>query len=671
MSGENRLGGEKSPYLLQHKNNPIDWYPWCAEAFTRAAEENKPVFLSIGYSSCYWCHVMEHECFEDEEVANFLNSYFVSVKVDREERPDIDQIYMDAVVALTGQGGWPLSVMLTPDGEPFFGGTYFPRDTFLVLLQRVNDAWLTQRERVVESASRLTDALGSQVGQGGREEPDAAVLKQAFYTLRRSFDSENGGFSGPPKFPSPLVISLLLKLHRRTGNEEMLHMAVFSLEKMIRGGIFDQLGGGFHRYSVDAVWLVPHFEKMLYDNALLATAALEGYQITRRPILAGAAKSVLDYMLREMKDPAGGFYSAQDAGEVGKEGEYFLWTEKQAKSVLTDTEFVRAKEVLGIKTPGNFEGEASILTSCEPFPWEVREDPVLRSAMGKLLAARSMREKPATDDKVLTSWNALAVSSFCKGFQVLEDEQYLRAAEGAVEFIKENLYREGLLLRRYRAGEAKYSGYLDDYAYLIRALLDLYESSLNSACFAWAETLQHRVDQDFWDEENQRYFYSGARGEKTIVRRHDIMDTVIPSGNGVSAQNLLRLYLFTGKEDYRAKAAGILASVSQLMTDYPAAFCSMLSALDYMLDKSKQVIVVGDSASPPAALLRQFLYQEYLPNKVLAFSQADGAVPLLRDKGMIRNQTTFYVCENNHCLAPTTEVEEAKKMVSAVAKFSV
>ena len=480
----NQLGNEKSPYLLQHKDNPVNWYAWGPEAFTAATEQEKPIFLSIGYSTCYWCHVMEGECFEDQAVADFLNDNFVNIKVDREERPDVDQIYMDAVVALTGQGGWPMSVFLAPDLKPFWGGTYFPKDQFLQILAALAEAWASEREKVLGQSAEITKVLTRKLEK--TEEFDAnEVLKLSFNELETHFDFHDGGFGPAPKFPPSQQIKFLLREYIQSENKHAMLMSVRTLDRMARGGIFDHLGGGFARYSVDAKWLVPHFEKMLYDNALLADVYTEAYELLKQEgnlevasMFESVARETLDYVLRDMKGEGGGFYSAEDAGKVGAEGEFYVFKDDELKDLLSDDEYELAVKLFQVSSEGNFEHNSNILHLTEDTPWADRLSESGKALREKLFAARAKRTRPHLDDKVLTAWNGMMISALAKGAQAFGESRYLSASVEAASFIESNLLKDGRLLRRYRDGESSIDGFLDDYAFFIEALINLYEPIL-------------------------------------------------------------------------------------------------------------------------------------------------------------------------------------------------
>ncbi len=662
----NRLGKEKSPYLLQHRENPVHWYAWGEEAFQSAQKENKPIFLSIGYSTCYWCHVMEKESFEQQDVADVLNRNFISIKVDREERPDVDDIYMDAVTALTGRGGWPMSVFLTPNGNPFFGGTYFPKDQFLNLLSQIQNAWKNDQPAIIDSGQKILDhfekaQLNSPISLS--EE----TLKKAFLELKGRFDPIDGGFGSAPKFPPSMGISLLLRIYRRTGNKEALQMVTHTLDSMASGGIYDQLGGGFHRYSTDKKWLAPHFEKMLYDNALLAFTYLEAWQVTKKEMYKSVAKETLDYVLKEMTHPQGGFYSAQDAGEVGKEGEFYVWTMEEIEQILGKTNAAPLISFYGVTSKGNFEGH-SILNIDPETDWNKSQQAPMVAARKKLFQKRSQRENPHKDDKVLTAWNGLMIAALSRGFQITQDVRYKKAAQKSARFLKENLWKNNVLLRRYRDGDSRFSGTISDYAFLIYGLLHLYESDFNQEWLDWAIDLQKTQDKLFWDTKEGGYFTSESSDSTLIYKRKDTYDGAIPSGNTIAALNLLRLQGFTFQETYKQRAKELLTFLSRFYVRSPSGYAQGLIALDYYLDQTKELVIIDEkSALTPTNEMRSWIYHSFLPNKVVAMGQGTpfedkSSSPLFWGKKIIDKKTTAYVCENHTCKQPTTEIKKLKKM---------
>jgi uncharacterized protein len=675
----NRLGEEKSPYLLQHKDNPVHWFAWGDEAFQAAKSENKPIFLSIGYSTCYWCHVMEKDSFETEEVANVLNKYFINIKIDREERPDIDQIYMDAVVAMTGQGGWPMSVFLTPDLKPFYGGTFFYRAQFISLLEQINGFWGKDYDRIVAASNELTSILKKYSQSNLSNEPlNDTVLKNAFYQFTNIFDENFGGFGKAPKFPHSESVALLLRIYKRSSLDQALSMATKTLDYMASGGIYDHLGFGFHRYSTDVKWFAPHFEKMLYDNALLSKTYFEAYQITKNEMHYDVGKQILDYVIRDMSDEGGGFYSAEDAGDVGKEGEFYTWSFSEIKSLLLPEELEMVTDVYNISAQGNFEHGQNILHLSSSADWAKKKHPLIESASKKLRSARNKRRYPHKDDKILTSWNGLMISAMSKGYQITGDISYLKAGQKSALFIKENLYKDNSLLRRYRQNEARFAGVLEDYAYLIAALIDLYESDFNIDWILWAIELQNIQNDLFWDSSSDGYFYTNKDELSLIVRKKDFHDGAVPSANGVSALNLLRLYNLTFELNYLQRAKDTLhAAASSGLTQNPSGYSSSAMALDYLLDNTgKQIVVVGDPDSAAASKIRKDIYQTFLPNKIFAFAEPTSiddkfTLPLLKGKKALNNQTTIYVCENNVCKEPTNNPEAALRMINEFVSLDV
>ncbi len=662
---------------MQHQDNPVWWHAWGEEAFEAARKENKPIFLSIGYSTCHWCHVMEHESFEDQEVADLLNRDFISIKVDREERPDVDKIYMDAVVAMQGQGGWPTSVFLTPALKPFYGGTYFPKQQFMQLLRQVANAWGKEKEKVEGTAEGLTKHLNQQavkVSQVGAL--NDSIFSASFRELSFRFDARYGGFSGAPKFPPTMSLRLLLRIHRRTGNLHALEMAERTLGQMARGGIYDHLGGGFHRYSTDMEWLTPHFEKMLYDNATLSYAYLEAFQLTKNEMYREVARQTLDYVLQEMTSPEGGFYSAEDADSEGVEGKFYVWTYEELKKHLNDLEFKKFSDVYGITEQGNFEHRSNILHLKEKQPWSVKKDSLIGSASQKLLKIRSQRIRPHRDDKVISSWNGLMIASFSKGYEVLGDNRYLSASQKAAEFISKHLIKNKELLRRYRDGEARFSADLDDYAYLIQGLLELYEANFDMTWIRLAEKLQAMQDEKLSDSEGG-YFFTVEDDPNLIRRSKEYYDGALPNSNAVSVLNLLRLYGLTFRERYYEKAKKTLESsslfLSKHLSDLMGAFGGMLIALDYYLDRSKEIAIIGKHKDPETEKLLSFFKHEFLPNKIIALMAEDEAqaLPLTAKKTMKEGKTTVYICENQTCKLPTNDLEEIKKQISEIKKYSL
>jgi uncharacterized protein YyaL (SSP411 family) len=680
----NRLARETSPYLLQHAHNPVDWYPWGEEALEKSKREEKPILLSIGYSACHWCHVMERESFEDEEIARQMNEQFVNIKVDREERPDLDQIYMNAVQMMTRHGGWPLTVFLTPDLVPFYGGTYFPPEDrhqmpgFPRILAAVSEAYRTRPEEVRQSAWEILSELRRMsVAQESSEGIDAQLLEHAYRGLARSFDPRFGGFGGAPKFPSSMNLDFFLRTYQRTGDARALEMVTHSCRMMAQGGMYDQLGGGFHRYSTDARWLVPHFEKMLYDNALLTRLYLHTFQATGEQFFRHVAEETLGYVRREMLDESGAFYSTQDADSEGVEGKFFVWDKEEVESLLGPEDARLFCAYYDVTEGGNFE-ERNILHVERPAAEVARAENVtaerlteaLNRGRGILFTERERRVKPGRDEKVITAWNGLMLEAFAEASAVLGREDYREVAERNAELILHTLMSDGLLLHVYKDGRAKHVGFLDDYAFVVSGLVTLYETTGRVRWLEAALTLTGKMVEEFWDEEGGGFFYNGRSGEKLIVRNKDYFDNATPSGNSVAAEALLRLSVLTGNEGYRRKAVNVLRLVRDAVERYPSAFGYALGAIDFYLSTPKEIVVVGeDEQSRP--LLRE-VWGRYLPNKVVVASSVDDKdaarlVPLLQDRTAQGGRATAYVCENYTCRQPVSTPEELAQQLDAAA----
>jgi uncharacterized protein YyaL (SSP411 family) len=667
----NRLINQTSPYLLQHANNPVDWYPWGEEALTRAKTENKPLLVSIGYAACHWCHVMERESFENEEIAGQMNESFVCVKVDREERPDIDAIYMQAVQALTGHGGWPLTVFLTPDARPFYGGTYFPPDDrhgmpgFPRLLEALSTAYKDRQGEVLQSAETITSHLQSAVRATASTDPlQASIFTQAALALEASFDDIAGGFGGAPKFPQPMPQEYLLRHHHRTGDPTALSMAEQALQAMAHGGIYDHLGGGFHRYSTDAQWLVPHFEKMLYDNALLARLYLHAYQVTGNGLYRRVVEETLDYLLREMRHPDGGFYSSQDADSEGEEGKYYVWHPHELADLLGQADAELFSSVYGVTWEGNFEGRniaylpIPLTEAAEALgTTEAELSAKLAPIKAKLLAARDQRIHPPLDDKVLTSWNALALRAFAEAGSVLGNERYREAAEVNGAFLLDHLHQDGRLLRTWKDGRAHLNGYLEDYAFLITALLSLHEATQSHRWLHAAKQLTDEMLTLFWSETDAVLYDTGNDHEQLIVRPRDFSDNAIPSGSSVAAEALLLMASLTGDEDYSRKAVLLLRTVRDYMTQYPSGFGHWLCALDVYLSTPTEVAVVGPPNDSATQALLEQIYKPFSPSLLLvALDPAEAnpfASPILESRNAANGLPTAYVCHHYVCQLPT------------------
>ncbi len=674
----NRLIDETSPYLLQHAHNPVDWYPWGEEALRRARDESKPIFLSIGYAACHWCHVMEHESFEDQAVAAVMNEHFVNIKVDREERPDLDQIYMAAVVAMTGHGGWPMSVFLTPEGVPFYGGTYFPpvsrhgMPAFVDLLCGIADAWRSRRDEVTHSGTGLINHIRQQSAQAAVAALSPGALEAAYRTLERQFDLAHGGWGGAPKFPQPMTLEFLLRTHLRTTERSALAMAESTLTKMARGGIYDHLGGGFHRYATDAIWLVPHFEKMLYDNAQLARVYVHAWQVTKRPLFRRVAEETLDYVLREMTGASGGFYSSQDADSEGVEGKFFVWTSEEIRAVLGDEAALFA-EAHGVTERGNFEEKNILHMAKDPqtvterygvSPGEIEAR--LALARRALFLRREERVRPGLDDKVLVAWNGLVLSALAEAARVFGRSDYRRAAEANAAFIlREMQTPKGRLLRAWRGGRARLNAYLEDYANFIDGLLALYETTFDARWFVEARRLADEMMAHFHDPAGG-FFDTSDDHETLVVRPKDLQDNATPSGSAMAATVLLRLAALTGESDYRDAAEEALRLVQPLAGTYPTAFAQWLSALDFALSRPKEIAIVGDPAGPDTRKLLETVHGVYRPNQVVAVGRPGepSPIPLLEGRAQSDSRATAFVCEHFTCRLPVTGPEELAALLT-------
>jgi hypothetical protein len=686
---------EKSPYLLQHAHNPVDWFPWGDEAFTKARTENKPIFLSVGYSTCHWCHRMAHESFENEEIAAILNAGFVPIKVDREERPDIDKMYMAFVHALSGGGGWPMSVWLTPDLRPFYGGLYYPPDDLpgnpglKGILLLIDKEWKRNKVGLVESGDQFIRELRkpAPVQTGTSQRPDRSTLDLAYGIFKDSFDPMFGGFGDAPKFPNPSILLFMLRYHAATGVPDALDMVLFTIRKMADGGIHDHLGGGFHRYSVDRQWQVPHFEKMLYDQAQLACICIDAYQITRNRFFAETARDILGYVRRDMTGELGQFLSAEDAdspapGDVGKhaEGAFYVWEQGEIAAVLGPTEAAIVDFYYGIGQNGNVSSDVpgelagknilararSIDETSAHFGKTNREiELALTNALRRLYEVRAERPRPHRDDKCITAWNGLMISAFARAGQVLEDETYLTSAKTAADFIRRRLYDEtaGDLLRRYRDGESAIEGYCDDYAFLVQGLLDLYESCFDADYLVWAIDLQGRQDALFRDDDSGGYFSTTGKDETVLLRMKEDYDGAEPSPNSVALLNLLRLAQMTGNADYDKKADTLLIAFNRVLTKVPQALPRMAAALIFLLDKPKQIIIAGRAGAPDTLALLADIHSRFMPNKILLLVDGRGGpdalvkeIPYLKTFTLIDNKATAYVCENHSCQIPTNDL---------------
>ena len=684
----NRLSKQKSPYLLQHSENPVDWFPWSEEAFEKSVDENKPIFLSIGYSTCHWCHVMEKESFEDKEVAGLMNDVFISIKVDREERPDIDGIYMSVCQMLTGSGGWPLTIIMTPDKKPFFAGTYFPKDSrfgragMKEIIPRIKDIWINKREEINKSANEIVNEL-NQESTEENEKVDENVFTKAYDSFRQRFDSQFGGFGSAPKFPSPHNLIFLLRYYKRFNNGPALEMVERTLTEMRKGGIYDHIGFGFHRYSTDREWLVPHFEKMLYDQALLAIAYTELFQATGNENYRMVAEEILEYVLRDMTSPERGFYSAEDADSEGEEGKFYLWKKDELKNILGEDAELMC-EIFNINDSGNYsdpmqEEETTnnifhLTKSIEEIAEEKKIDSdILKKkvelAREKLFKERERRVHPFKDDKILTDWNSLMISALAKASQVFSNKIYSDAAIKAAEFILNKLKDEKeKLLHRYRNGEAGITANIDDYSFLISALIDLYETTFDLKWLRTAINLNDECLKHFWDNKNGGFFFTSDENEKLIIRQKEIYDGAIPSGNSAAILNLLKLGRITGNSSFEEKAFEITTAFSKQINQMPSAFAQTLTGLDFGFGESFEIVIVGDKTSEETKEVINYLRRKFLPNKIILLkepkdSELKKIARFTEFQNQIDDKTTVYICRNYVCERPVTSLDEVKKIL--------
>lgn len=695
----NRLFLESSPYLLQHAHNPVNWHPWGDEAFDAAKKLNRPVLVSIGYSTCHWCHVMEEESFEDEEIAQTLNENYIAIKVDREERPDIDAIYMSAVQAMTGGGGWPMNVWLTPDRKPYFGGTYFPprdgdrgtRTGFLTLLLRLKEIYQREPEKVVDSSNQLAQAISENLVQEeiGSGIPDAQIFHKVVSVYKNRFDEKEGGLDITPKFPSQTPIRFLLRYHRRTGDEEVLRIVMHTLNKMASGGIYDHVGGGFHRYSTDTHWLVPHFEKMLYDHALLVMTYLEAWQATDNPDYERIVKETLRYIERDMTSPEGAFYSATDADSLTpsgqrEEGYFFTWTPSELKKVLGPERMRVFEKYFILTNEGNFEGRLILHTHtttaevAKELGLPAEKVQILLDESKKLLCQeRNKRPPPLRDEKILASWNGLMISAHAQSGLVLNDTRYTERAIKAARFIFDKLYTEGRLFRSYKDGKARHNAYLDDYAFLTAGLLDLYEATTDPQWLKRAIELDKTLEKFYEDKKNGGFFMTSSDHEKLLAREKPNYDGAEPSGNSIVLLNLYRLNEFTSDDSYRERADKTLKAFSQTLNSRPNSLTEMLIALDFRLDKPQEIVIVTPVGKKSDAdmFLAEFR-KKYLPNKILVVSEEGDdlqrqaeMIPVIRSKMAQNGKTTAYVCEKGVCQLPTSDPATFAKQISTTEKL--
>ena len=686
---KNHLKNEKSPYLLQHVNNAVEWYPWSNEAFNLAKNKNKPIFLSIGYSTCHWCHVMAHESFEDKKVAKLLNEGFICIKVDREERPDIDKIYMNVCQLITGGGGWPLTIIMTPDKKPFFAATYIPKETrygmkgMLELIPEINNLWENNNNELEKSAEKITTALQNIAKSKKGQELTKATLDNTYKQLFNSFDEIYGGFGNKPKFPTPHNLLFLLRYWKRTGDKYALKMVETTLEQMRQGGIYDHIGFGFHRYSTDNKWILPHFEKMLYDQALLIMVYTEAYQATKKQIFKKTAEEIIDYVLRDMTSVEGGFYSAEDADSEGEEGKFYIWDYEELKQILTNQEFQLSEKFYNIKQNGNFRpetGEKENLNilyqtmSVEDFLryFKMTEKELLANLekiRKKLFKIRSMRIHPENDDKILTDWNGLMIAALAKAAQVFENNNYVDSAEKAMSFILKNMRKKsGELLHRYREQDADISGYADDYAFLILGLIELYQATFNPKYLQISLDLNTYLINHFWDKSNGGLFFTSDTNEKLIDRTKEIYDGAIPSANSISFYNFTRIARIIGNTDLEKKALELSKAFSDQINKMPSGYTQMIVGLDFVIGPSYELVIVGNKDNKDTKKILQNLNTIYQPNKVVILKDKntkkisiEKLVPFIKDYTQIKNQATIYVCKNQQCQLPVTDIEKMKQ----------
>ncbi len=689
---QNRLAHEQSPYLLQHADNPVDWFPWGEAAFTKAREEDKPIFLSIGYSTCHWCHVMAHESFEDPEVAALMNETFVNIKVDREERPDVDNLYMTVCQMLTRQGGWPLTIVMSPDKRPFYAGTYFPKHSrfgrpgMMDLVPQIKRLWAEQRHELIESAQNITEALRGHSVQTPGADLGPGDLARAYQQLAGQFDPQYGGFGEKPKFPTPHNLTFLLRHWQRAGEPHALDMVERTLQAMRRGGIYDHIGLGFHRYATDREWLLPHFEKMLYDQAMLAMVYLETYQATGQAQYAATAREIFTYVLRDMTAPEGGFYSAEDADSEGEEGKFYVWHAEEIRRVLDEDAAALIIRAYNVTEEGNFHEEATglrtganVLHLRAPLDalaasFDMAEDTLrarLESAQKQLFAAREERIHPHKDDKILTDWNGLMIAALAKGARILDDSTYAEAAERAAAFILAQMRTpEGRLLHRYRAGESGIPGMLDDYAFFIWGLLELYETTFEAAHLQTALALNDALTAHFWDAETGGFYTTPGDGEDLPVRRKEVYDGATPSGNSVAMLNLLRLGRITGESELEERAAQLGRVFSTHVSRAAMAYTQLLCALDFALGPTYEITVAGAPDAEDTRAMLRALRGRFVPNKIVLLRPGDGA-PIIEIAPFTETQTpldgtaTAYVCQNYECKLPTTDPAQMVAQLAA------
>ena len=677
----NHLANEQSPYLLQHADNPVDWYPWGKEAFKKAKELDRPIFLSIGYSTCHWCHVMEHESFEDDSVAKLLNDSFISIKVDREELPEIDHVYMSVCQAMTGGGGWPLTIVMTPAKEPFFSGTYFPKDKrggrsgLFQILPMITDAWTSKREDIMTSVGKIKNYLNKINSKSTGDNLSTELVTKAFDQFHNGFDEEYGGFFRAPKFPSPHNLIFLMRYHHSFDNKIALDMATKTLKQMRLGGIYDHIGFGFHRYSTDRHWLVPHFEKMLYDQAMIAMAYTEAYHITGEDIYAQTAREIFTYVLRDMTASEGGFFSAEDADSEGEEGKFYIWTEQEIKEVLGKDHGKEFNDIFSITTPGNYRDESSGKETRLNIPhlknYNTNGSNQFESAREKLFNIRKKRIHPLKDDKILTDWNGLMIAALAKAAIVLDEPVYLDAAEKAAEFVLHSISKGERLLKRYRNGVAALDAHLDDYAFMAWGLLELYEATFSTKYLSQALDLMNIMVEDFWDDKNGGFFLGSDQSEKLIVRSKTAYDGAIPSGNSVAVMNMVKLTRITGNTNWAELAEKTIRAFSEDVNRAPTGYTLMLTGFMFDTQNSKEIVIVGDSRNRNTTKFLHTIRASYAPHKVLLFkdtSVSDNRLEQLANwtstQNSINGKPTAYVCKNFACNQPTSDLQTALSFIN-------
>ena len=677
----NRLSDEQSPYLLQHANNPVDWYPWGEEAFKKAKELDRPIFLSIGYSTCHWCHVMEHESFEDDSVAKLLNDGFISIKVDREELPEIDHVYMTVCQAMTGGGGWPLTIVMTPAKEPFFAGTYFPKDKrggrsgLFQILPMIADAWTSKRQDIMTSVGQVKNYLDQLNSKPAGNNFSTELINKAYDQFRNGFDEEYGGFFKAPKFPSPHNLIFLMRYHHSFDNKIALEMATKTLKQMRLGGIYDHIGFGFHRYSTDRHWLVPHFEKMLYDQAMIAMAYTEAYHITGEDIFAQTANEIFTYVLRDMTASEGGFFSAEDADSEGEEGKFYIWTEQEIKDVLGENYGKEFNDIFSITTPGNYTDESSGKQTRLNIPhlknYNSNGNNNLDSAREKLFNIREKRIHPLKDDKILTDWNGLMIAALAKAAIVLNEPGYLDAAEKAAKFVLDSISKGKRLLKRYRNGVAALDAHLDDYAFMAWGLLELYEATFLTKYLSQALDLMNIMVEDFWDDKNGGFFLGSDQSEKLIVRSKTAYDGAIPSGNSVAVMNMVKLTRITGNTKWAELAEKTMRAFSEDVNRMPTGYTLMLTGFMFDTQNSKEIVIVGDSRNRNTIKFLHTIRTSYAPHKVLLFKDTSVSENRLEQlanwtstQNSINGKPTAYVCKNFACNQPTADIQTALSFIN-------